>query len=92
MNSIDDTDFRVAKQLDHFSELDVFGSSHGLNVAVSLTVFDSNTELVLDKSYGEFKFLKSQWGIDETDGSFFHQFIDLEAYPCTKEELGIDQE
>ena len=56
---------------------------------MSFNDFDSNRESILDKSYGELIFTKNVWGMNE-DGTPFWFWTELETYPCSKEELGID--
>ena len=57
---------------------------------MSFNAFDSNSESILDKSYGEIVFTSHTWGIKE-DGIFFLEDKDLESYSCSKEELGTDK-
>lgn len=42
---------------------DIFDSSHGFNVAAAFTAFDSNTEVILDPTYGELVFMHYYWGV-----------------------------
>ena len=72
-----------------YSDKDVFGSENGLSVAIALIDYDSNEEEILDKSYGEFVFNTSVWGLKE-DGSIFWFQDEMESYPCSKEEIGVD--
>ena len=46
--------------------------------------------MTLDKAYGEIVFTSNAWGTNE-NGTFFWKWTDLETYPCSTEELGIDR-
>ena len=43
----------------------------GLNLAISFTAYDSKSEPILDKSYGELVFNAYEWGTDEATGKYF---------------------
>ena len=42
---------------------DVINSSNSFRVAAAFTAFDSNTEVILDPSYGELVFMHYYWGV-----------------------------
>ena len=65
----------------YISDDDVFGSSQGFNIAIGFTgwgepVEDLQTEL-LDKSYGEIKFMASEWSVNE-NREFTTNFYEIE--------------
>ena len=54
----------------HHDDDFVFSSENGLNVAVAFTAYDSETEPILDESYGKLVFNSYEWG-PNPDGSYF---------------------
>ena len=65
----------------------IFDYSKGFNVAVAFTSYESQSEYILDPTYGRLVFEKVSWGVDET-GSFFTNYEEMDKHVCTKEELG----
>ena len=66
-----DVDIMSSIQSNYFDDSYIFGYEDGLNVAVAFTAYDSETEPILDKSYGELLFRAYEWGYDPEDGSSF---------------------
>ena len=58
-------------QIGYFNDSYVFNYDDGLNFAIAFTAFDSETEPILDKSYGEIVFKAYEWGSDPEDNSYF---------------------
>ena len=48
-----------------FTPDDVLNYSNGFNIAASFTAFDSETEDILDPTYGEIVFMHYYWGTQE---------------------------
>ena len=65
-----DIEIMSSKMIDYLSNDYIFSSEDGLNLAVAFTEFDTITEPILDKSYGELVFSAYTWGIDENGKSF----------------------
>ena len=66
-----DVDIMSTKMIDHFAnDYIVSHSNMGLYLAVAFTDFDTNTEPILDKSYGRLVFNAYEWGTDEK-GEYF---------------------
>ena len=53
----------------HFDYNTHFTASKGLNIAAAFTAYDSETEWILDESYGELVFNSYSWG-PNPDGSY----------------------
>ena len=66
-----DVDILSSTQAGYFNDSYVFGYDDGLNIAVAFTAYDSETENILDKSYGEIVFIAYEWGYDPDDGTSF---------------------
>ena len=59
------------------------------NVAAAFTAFDSETEEILDPTYGELVFKRYFWGVQE-DGTYVAGRERItSAHKCTSEELGL---
>ena len=69
---------------------DIFSYQNGLNVAVAFTSYDSETEWILDPSYGELIFKHFSWG-PTPDGGFFTKRERKESHICSREELGLTE-
>ena len=82
-------DIMTSVQRAHFSADYVFDHEQGLNFAIGFTAFDSETEDILDPSYGKIAFMKYEWGEGE-NGDYFAQYTEIPSHTCTKEELGIE--
>lgn len=63
--------------------------AEGINLAVGFSPYDSSTEPLLEKKYGEFKFMRSSWGKDENDKVYWRN-EEIPSHICTREELGLD--
>ena len=77
--------------LDHHLDEDLyFDNARGLNVAVALTAYDNEREVILDPSYGEIIFELYSWGDRGEDQSTTFATSNtkpLPAHPCTPTEL-----
>lgn len=82
-------DIMTSVQRAHFSADYVFDHEQGLNFAIGFTAFDSETEDILDPSYGKIAFMKYEWGERES-GDYFSEYTEIPSHTCTKEELGIE--
>ena len=56
---------------------------------MAFTAYDSETEEILDPSYGRISFSRYEWGIRE-NGDYFVNFDELPMHTCSREELGIE--
>ena len=70
---------------------DTFSYQNGLNVAVAFTSYDSETEWILDPSYGELVFKHFAWG-PNPDGSYFTKREQKKSHICSREELGLTED
>ena len=73
----------------HFDDTFIFNNENGFNLAVAFTSYDSETEWILDPSYGQLVFNSYSWG-PNPDGSYFTERKKLESHVCTREELGLE--
>ena len=71
MISKKDVDILSTVNDDTYTSDDVFDYKNGFNIAVAFTAFDSETEWILDPTYGSLVFNHLSWGQDETTGSPF---------------------
>ena len=62
-----DVDIMSSTQKGHFGEEYVFDYEQGLNFAFAFTAYDSETENILDPSYGRITFNRYAWGIRDDD-------------------------
>ena len=67
-----DVDIMQTKMIDHFPNDYIVSHDLGLYLAIAFTDYDSNSEPILDKSYGRLVFNRYQWGID-SNGEYFVQ-------------------
>ena len=75
---------------DHFFDHNfVFDHHSGLDLAIGFTAYDSEREVILDKSIGELAFIAYVWGEDE-NGVGFLKRDKIPSRMCTREELGLD--
>ena len=65
-----DIDIMSSKMIDHLSNDYNITNKEGLNLAIAFTEFDTETEPILDESYGELVFYAYRWGVDEK-GKYF---------------------
>ena len=56
---------------------------------MAFTAYDSETEWILTKDYGEIYFNSYTWGYDE-NGVPFTERLRLNDHSCSKEELGME--
>ena len=84
-----DVDIMSSLQKNYFSADYVFDYSQGLNFAFAFTAFDSETEDILDPSYGRITFSRYKWG-EQQNGDYYSGFEEIPSHTCTKEELGIE--
>ena len=82
-------DIIIAKTENFFNYDHVFDFEKGLNMAVGLTAYDSETEYILDKSIGELNFMAYEWGEDENKELYVRKTI-IPSHICSKEELGLE--
>ena len=68
---------------------DKFTYDNGFNVGVAFTAYDSETEWILDKKYGEIFFNGFAWGPTD-DGGFFVERKRLDDHICSLEELSFE--
>lgn len=61
------------------------------NIAAAFTGFDSETEDILDPTYGELVFMHYYWGIQE-DGNYASGRKRIESHKCTPEEIGVGKD
>ena len=66
-----DVDIMSSTQAGFFNDSYTFGYEDGLNFAVAFTAYDSETEPILDESYGKIVFRAYEWGYDPVDGSYY---------------------
>ena len=66
-----DVDIMSSTQAAYFDDSYIFGYEDGLNFAVAFTAYDSETEPILDESYGKIVFRAYEWGYDPEDGSYY---------------------
>ena len=76
-------DVLSVKSDNHYNDSYIFGADQGLNVALA-------TAGPIDKSYGNIKFIKVSWFLNEEDGSYRDEIIELESHACTSEELSSE--
>ena len=75
---------------DHFFDHNfVFDHHSGLDLAIGFTAYDSEREVILDKSIGELAFIAYVWGEDE-NGVGYVRRDKIPSRMCTREELGLD--
>ena len=65
---------------------DKFSADDGMLVAVALTKYDGDTEVIEDLRYGELVIGHYGWGYDSVIGS---GFTELETHACSDKELGL---
>ena len=72
-----------------FTPDDVIDYKSGFNIAAAFTAYDSETEDILDPTYGEIVFMHYYWGVQE-DGQYKagRRRIDSQR-KCSQEELGF---
>jgi len=77
---------------DTYTSDDVFAYKNGFNIAVAFTAFDSESEWILDPTYGSLEFNHFSWGQDEIDGSPFTRREKKLEHMCSQEELGLSED
>ena len=77
----------------HFTPEDKINyKNDGFNIAAAFTAFDSETEYILDASYGELVFMHYFWGIQE-NGEYAAGRRRLKTiHNCTQDELGLSED
>lgn len=64
-------------------------SDNGFNIAAAFTAYDSDTEYILDATYGELVFKHYFWGL-QPDGVYRAGRERIKSFRnCTKDELGV---
>ena len=65
----------------YISDDEIFGTEQGFNIAIGFTGWGESAEALktehLDKSYGELKFMASEWSVSE-DQEFTTSFYEIE--------------
>ena len=85
-----DVDILSTVNEDFYSSDDTWSSKNGFNIAAAFSAYDSETEWILDPTYGSLVFNHFSWGIDE-NGDPFTKRQRLDEHSCTSEELGLDE-
>ena len=75
---------------DFFDDTHELTFEDGINFAVGLSSFDTNTEPILDPQYGELVFLKRRWKFSQEEGELEDHNEVINTHTCTREELGLD--
>ena len=76
----------------YFTQEDVFTYQNGFNVAAAFTKFNSDTEYLLDPTYGELVFQHYYWGLQQ-DGQYKSGRERINSmHNCTREELGMESD
>ena len=65
-----DVDIMSTVMIDHLPNDYIVSHDIGLNLAIAFTDYDTNPELILDKSYGEIVFSAHEWGVND-EGDYF---------------------
>ena len=86
-----DVDILSTTNEDFYSSDDTWSSENGFNIAAAFTAYDSETEWILDPTYGSLVINHFSWGIDE-NGDPFTKRERLENHNCTTEELGLSDD
>ena len=87
MNKKDVDVFSTISDL-HYTDDFVFSSEQGLNIAAAFTAYDTDTEWILDETYGEILFNHFSWG--PQNGTYISERVRLDQHNCTAEELGLE--
>ena len=66
----------------------VFGYKNGLNIAVAFTSYDTETEWILDETYGTLQFNHFSWG--PKNGTYISERERLNQHNCSRQELGLE--
>ena len=83
-----DVDVLQTVETNAFTDDYRFSSENGFNIAVAFSAYDDETEMILDKSYGEIMFKHYEWGLT-SEGNSFSKRSKIETHPCSREELGL---
>lgn len=84
-----DVDILSTSNDSFFTPDDVIKFSKGFNIAAAFSAFDSETEDILDPTYGEIAFMHYAWGVQE-DGTYASGRKKIESQrKCSREELGL---
>ena len=75
----------------YYTPDDEFTFDNGFNIAAGFTAYDSNPEPILDPTIGEVVFNHFRWG-PEPDGSYITERKRIPDHPCSREELGIEED
>lgn len=84
-----DVDILTTTQTMHYQDDANFTSANGLNFAIAFTAYDSESEWILDPTYGELVVNSYAWGPDSNSDSTFLEEKPIETHICSKEELGL---
>ena len=58
-------------QSGYYDDSYVFSYEQGFNIAIAFTAYDSETEPILDRSYGEIVFREYEWDFDKETGNSY---------------------
>ena len=86
-----DVDILQTTNFLHYDDVSNFTSVNGFNIAVGFTAYDTNTEWILDPTYGELVFNHYSWLLDD-DGNISENFTPIKTHNCSKEELGLTED
>ena len=88
-----DVDILSTSLDNYFTPNDIFDYDNDqLNVAVAFTAYDSETEPILDPSYGELVFNHYNWGVD-SDGLYESGRTRIRStHTCSFDELGLGED
>ena len=85
-----DISIQYSTQDAYFTYEDVFDFSQGLNIGLAFTAYDTETEPILDPSYGRIVFNAFTWGGLDENGDFIPSTMnEIETHTCSPEELGL---
>ena len=82
-----DMKITTSVQDNHFTESDTFSGRQGLNIAVALTSFDEDREMV-SPEYAKIQFVYDYWDLTESGDVVYSDYI-IESHACSEEELGL---
>ena len=82
-------DIASATNDSYFDDEYIFSFEDGLNFAIAFTAYDEVTEPILDPTYGKIVFNSYQWGYGP---ELIAERIEIKTHPCTREELGLDDD
>ena len=85
-----DTKTIQSYQNNYYNDTFVYSSDAGLKFAFGVTAYDNNRENIEDPDYGVVKAKVNSWGLSDSNEVIARSNFD--THPCTKEELGLDED